>query len=881
VGGPSGNGASEATTPFDARGPALALIDSRGVVVRLTDTFRAGFASEGSAHLSIWDFLPDPDQRSRLGRVLEGRLLRADLALPSPTGSVAAEAEAVLDAAVMRHALLTVAPSEPDADPRSGADVLLDDGSVVDSPAIVWIKDLSGRYLRINRRYTERLEIDDASILGKTDAELGAGHVVPEPRSVGHRDGGEPAQLEYTVDAVGRRPALTVLRFPIHGLNGAAVAVCGVAASVPDAAIARSEAERLLRLERWAGLSATAIRAELIQEWQLAELAELESAAESPPPASRPRPAEHAAVPETAAKPAELERFREEVAAAQAAAAALERRLGEEAAARAELERRLADEVARSAELRDAAAVAAQQAHEVVSGVAKDQSLITELQAAVEAQRRRAEGAEQEVGLARGRADTAAREIAAALGRVEDTEREIVAIRARAEAAEREVGEARARADATERDLAEARARVDELERASATSLTAVGQVSAERAARAALEERVAEARRRAEETERELAAVRTRAEAAEHETAAQRDRAEAAENEVAAQQARADGSERDLVDARARVEELARLSATAAAEVERANAERAARAEVERRSVEGASEKAAAYARRAEAAAELARERAEGLESALASSREEASGTQSALSQARAQIADLQAELSGTRAEYEAARGANERLDREIRELAARPPAPVDVVVTPASSVPAVEEPAGAVAGSAFSWSPSAQRSLTSALAHSAEWRTGLKDALRILGTEAGWDAVIAWCPDERGTSLRCAAMWMSSPQQLALFETATWQRRQSPGSSQVGRAAAGEHAAWVGDLSAVADPQLAAAAGEGMQGALLIPMRHEEETSGVLQMLTSGPETPGPDVATAMEAVALQLAHLDYLLRRGAEPRWRVGRL
>jgi hypothetical protein len=32
---------------------------------------------------------------------------------------------------------------------------------------------------------------------------------------------------------------------------------------------------------------------------------------------------------------------------------------------------------------------------------------------------------------------------------------------------------------------------------------------------------------------------------------------------------------------------------------------------------------------------------------------------------------------------------------------------------------------------------------------------------------------------------------------------------------------------------------------------------------------------------MATAMEAVALQLAHFELLLRRGAEPRWRLGRL
>jgi GAF domain-containing protein len=149
------------------------------------------------------------------------------------------------------------------------------------------------------------------------------------------------------------------------------------------------------------------------------------------------------------------------------------------------------------------------------------------------------------------------------------------------------------------------------------------------------------------------------------------------------------------------------------------------------------------------------------------------------------------------------------------------------------------------------------------------------------VLGQEGGWDVSVAWCPDERATALRCVAMWMSTPDQLHLFETATWQRRQAPTTSAVGRAAAGGHSHWIGDLTRVDDAQLAAAAGEGMRAALHVPMRHGGETSGVLELLTHAPITPNPEIAAAMEAVALQLAHFEYLLRRGAEPRWRLGRL
>jgi PAS domain-containing protein len=152
--------------------PALALIDGQGQVVRLTETFEAHLAADGAQQLSIRDFIADAEQRMLLIRVLEGRLLHADLTLSCAAGTLALEAEAVLDAAAVRHALLTVSPTGPEADLRPGSDPLLNDPSLDESPAIVWIQDQEGRYLRVNRSYSEWLGIDDLDIRGKTDAEL-------------------------------------------------------------------------------------------------------------------------------------------------------------------------------------------------------------------------------------------------------------------------------------------------------------------------------------------------------------------------------------------------------------------------------------------------------------------------------------------------------------------------------------------------------------------------------------------------------------------------------------------------------------------------------------------------------------------------------------
>jgi hypothetical protein len=919
VGGPTGNGATQATASTPTRAPALALVDSRGEVVRLTESFRAGFALEGSPHLSIWDFVADPDQRSRLGRVLEGVLLRADLALPSAAGSVAAEAEAVLDAAVMRHALLTVTPRGADPEPRSGADVLLGDPSLDDSPAIVWIKDLGGRYLRINRRYTERLGIDDASIRGQTDAELPPAHVVAEPRLYGHHgSGGEPAQLEYTVDATGGRPGLTVLRFPIHDLDGRAVAVCGVAAALADAGIARSEAERLLRIERWAGLSVAAIRAEVLEEWQLAEVAASEPSVATDPGAG-PRPAASAegsgaSEPAGPAATAGLDRLRGELEAARIAIAQLEGHLSAERAAKAQLEALLADEATRSAELDERFVTATRRAEELVSGTNTERAQLVEVEAALAAERARAEALAAEIEVARVRAEAAEQEVAAARVQVEAAEQDVAAARVEVEGAGRDTDLARARAEAAEREVAAAAARTLELENGSSGAAT----------------------------LERELAGQRGRAEKAERDMAALRVRAEKAERDVAALRVRAEKAERGVALARARVDELQRDGASTAAVAEQADAEHTARVELEHRlgeaqrraeeaeralaaeraatartrgelvarseqaeaalgDAQAACERATAAAERANALAELSRGRAEGLETALASAREVKAESGTALERAETEIASLNAALETIRAENQAAReeahAATERLDLERRQNAERrqrerhepadPSSAGPVAGAPAVPPTAIHLPAAATAPQPVpsspepKWSHGAQRALAASLADATEWRAGLKDALRVVGAEGGWDVVVAWCPDERARSLRCSGMWMSAPDRLNLFETVTWQRRLSPAASAVGHVAAGDHAHWFGDLTAAEDAQLKAAAGEGMRAALHVPIRHGGETSGVLELLTSQSVASNPETIAAMEAVGLQLAHFEYLLRRGAEPRWRLGRL
>ena len=139
-----------------------------------------------------------------------------------------------------------------------------------ESPAIVWLKDLDGRYLNVNRRYLDQLGTDADTVCGHTDAELTAEGSI-EGLRLEDKDiaASEPLELEYLIGAFEERPAFAALRFALRDGDGQPTATCSVAAPLAEAALARSECDRLMRLDRWRRLDAFAIRQELLEEWGL------------------------------------------------------------------------------------------------------------------------------------------------------------------------------------------------------------------------------------------------------------------------------------------------------------------------------------------------------------------------------------------------------------------------------------------------------------------------------------------------------------------------------------------------------------------------------------------------------------------------------------
>jgi PAS domain-containing protein len=479
---------------------------------------------------------------------------------------VQAELLSAVDADGRRVAVLTVL--DTDGEPVGP----LLEAPLDDSPAIVWFKDLDGRYLRVSSRYLEQLDTDAESVVGRTDAELTAAGSI-EGLRLEEEDtaaGRELLELEYRIGAFEERPAFAVLRFALRDRDGQPTATCSVAAPVTEESVARTECERLMRIDRWARLDVSAIRQECLNEWGLT-LAD----GRAGPPLDRDD---------------------------RVAAALLER-----------------DE---------ALAVAAQ----------------------------------------------------------------------------------------------------------------------------------------------------------LEHELAKERDRAESVRTE----------SER----AGRRTDELADAFA----------AEQARSGELEQ-----------------------------------------------SLARAEARMGELEADLEGVRAQLE----------------------------EQAATADALEAAAGAPDSSRLSWSAGSQRAFSAMLAGLTEWRAVLKSAAGLIGSEGGWDASIAWCPDKPRGSMACASVWIREGAGLGTFETRTWQHRADASSAEFGRVRNRMAATCLLDLESAEDPLLRAAGAAGMGTAVLLPIGDGAETIAMVELLSRTTTAPNAELMVALDAIALQLGAVAQLLKLSDVPRWRVGRV
>jgi PAS domain-containing protein len=889
--------------------PALALLGEDGSLERATEPFRRWYAENEELCR----------ESAELKRVLEGQANAAVLKV----GGVAVDIAAMADRDGGRHILLTLPTSALPSIGDAGEALL--DGALDESPALVWLKDLEGRYVRVNSRFTTFLSTSEDRLLGRTDAEVPPAETVDGPRAQDREEGvEEPLQLEYFVGPYQGREALVVLRFPVADRRGTPALVCGVAAPSSEAQVARSEAARLLRVERWSRLDAESVRAELLAEWGLLPDARGRIAA-TPAADGAPASAEQeAAVAEARAERATAVAERDTALAANEKLAA---DLEAATARVAELEK--AVQAARAGgKQSDAEAKLAEQAAELDRALTRERERAEELERTLALVRQRlgddAEAARAEVQRARADAEAARTEVQRARTDAETARTDLEKARADAEAvrtaatAERESA-AKATAE-LERSLRQSQDQLAALERQQGADDTGAqlraaekARITAEGALADAIVERDAALKSRAA-LEGELAQERKQAASLNAGASAAEERLRELTGELERERVRAAG----LEPAQARIQELDREL--------RVTVMRADKAEVEL-------EVATQRAERAEGELKGARARVEVLEDKLEQDRmrtaelegqrtqdrvriealeEKLSDGQARLAELegerkldrvrigelegerkldRARIEELEGELARARTQTEEGEKTIAELEARLEEAESRPAPAVEAheavpaveaedpaPATTNSPVPTVAELArletpveasgGPVAGG-VSWQPTAKRTLSASLARESVWRNVLKETVEVLGSEGGWDTVTAWLPDD-ANKLDCAATW-TAHSSLDRFEALTWEVPVNREGSLLDQALQAPHLTWLTDIDAVDDARLQTAAAHGMSSALLLPVRSGTSTIGLLELLTHDSIEPDAQIALSLEASALQLGRFGHLLSLG----------
>ncbi len=452
----------------------------------------------------------------------------------------------------------------------------------------------------------------------------------------------------------------------------------------------------------------------------------------------------------------------------------------------------------------------------------------------------------------------------------------IAAERARSEELEQSRARAETRADELQDQLTAIRAELEEHLQHAQTLDQLDDAIAAERARSEELEQSRARAETRASELQDQLTAIR--AELEEHlqhaqtldqlddAIAAERARSEELEQSRARAEARASELQDELTAIRAELEEHLQHAQTLDQLDDAIATERARSEELEQ-------SRARAEARADELQDELTAIRAEleehlqhaqtldQLDDAIATERARSEELEQSRARAETRADELQDELTAIRAELEEHLQHAQTLDQLD-----------DAIAT---------ERARSEESNGLKWSAGSQRAISAALVGLTEWDSVLKHAVSTLGSEGGWDATIAWCPDEPRGSMTCSATWMRDPAGLGPFETRTWKHREDASTAEFGRARNRMATTCLLELQSAESPLLRAAAAAGMGSALLVPISDGDETIAMLELLSRTATAPNAELMVSIEAIALQLGAIAQLLKLADVPRWRMGRL
>jgi PAS domain S-box-containing protein len=134
---------------------------------------------------------------------------------------------------------------DPEAPARVGLGDLM---ALIDhTSAVIYMRDLDGRYLLVNRQYEKLFDVSRETIVGLTDHDLFPAEVADAFRANDRQAAarGAPVQMEEVAPGDSGQHTYITVKFPLMDATGSPYAVCGISTDITDRKRAEDEVRRL------------------------------------------------------------------------------------------------------------------------------------------------------------------------------------------------------------------------------------------------------------------------------------------------------------------------------------------------------------------------------------------------------------------------------------------------------------------------------------------------------------------------------------------------------------------------------------------------------------------------------------------------------------